>query len=65
MCFLTLLGSRVLRSYDIMWQDAMADLNEQLHVEGIDQENEAPGAKSVSTRHMMRPSPLNQLSTHH
>jgi hypothetical protein len=48
-----------------MWQDAMADLNEQLHVEGIDQENEAPGAKSVSTRHMMRPSPLNQLSTHH
>ena len=36
------------RSYDIMWQDAMADLNEQLHVEGIDQENEAPGTKSVS-----------------
>lgn len=31
-----------------MWQDAMADLNEQLHVEGIDQENEAPGQKSVS-----------------
>ena len=38
----------VCRSYDIMWQDAMADLNEQLHVEGIDQDNDAPGQKSVS-----------------
>jgi hypothetical protein len=36
-----------------MWQDAMADLNEQLHVEGIDQENEAPGQKSVSVPHML------------
>lgn len=35
------------RSYDIMWQDSMADLNEQLHVEGIDQEAEVPGQKSV------------------
>lgn len=29
-----------------MWQDAMADLNEQLHVEGIDEEDD--GKKSVS-----------------
>jgi hypothetical protein len=28
-----------------MWQDAMADLNEQLHVEGIDEEDD--GKKSV------------------
>lgn len=27
-------------SYDIMWQDAMADLNEQLHVEGIDEDDD-------------------------
>ena len=30
-----------------MWQDAMADLNEQLHVEGIDQENEPAGQRTV------------------
>jgi hypothetical protein len=29
-----------------MWQDAMADLNEQLHVEGIDEEDD--GRKAVS-----------------
>jgi hypothetical protein len=29
-----------------MWQDAMADLNEQLHVEGIDEEDD--GRKTVS-----------------
>lgn len=31
-----------------MWQDAMADLNEQLHVEGIDEDEEDDGAKQVS-----------------
>mmetsp|Transcript_22524 Transcript_22524/g.32908 ORF Transcript_22524/g.32908 Transcript_22524/m.32908 type:complete len:897 (-) Transcript_22524:73-2763(-) len=32
-------------SYDIMWQDAMADLNEQLHVEGIDEDDDEDGRK--------------------
>ena len=28
------------RSYDNMWRDAMADLDEQLHVEGIDDDQD-------------------------
>eukprot|EP00604_Paraphysomonas_vestita_P001379 CAMPEP_0174818202 /NCGR_PEP_ID=MMETSP1107-20130205/836_1 /TAXON_ID=36770 /ORGANISM="Paraphysomonas vestita, Strain GFlagA" /LENGTH=459 /DNA_ID=CAMNT_0016029731 /DNA_START=64 /DNA_END=1444 /DNA_ORIENTATION=- len=33
-------------SYDLMWQDAMADLNEQLHVEGIDEEDDGKKQES-------------------
>lgn len=33
-------------SYDIMWQDAMADLNEQLHVEGIDEDDDGKKTES-------------------
>ena len=36
-------------SYDLMWREAMADLNEQLHVEGIDDNEEELGlTKAVS-----------------
>lgn len=33
-------------SYDGLWRDAIADLNEQLHVEGIE-EGEDVGQKNV------------------
>lgn len=35
-------------SYDNMWQEAMGDLTEQLHVEGVDNEEDAGVTKSVS-----------------
>ena len=43
-------------TYEIMWRDAMGDLNEQLNVEGVEEEEDlanqgADGLKSV--RHLV------------
>ena len=32
-------------TYEIMWRDAMGDLNEQLNVEGVEEEEEIGGGE--------------------
>ncbi len=51
--------------YDDLWQDAMGELGEQLHIEGADEEDEDPTApKSVSIKLSFPLSPLTHSLTH-
>lgn len=36
------------RTYDGLWRESMAELNEQLHVEGVDEEEEVDQTVSPS-----------------
>ena len=36
-------------SFDNMWQEAMSSLSEQLHVEGVEEEEEGQGVQKSST----------------
>ena len=44
--------------YDDLWQDAMGELGEQLHIEGADEDDDPTAPKSVIFYHYRIYSPL-------